>query len=148
MLAYWLRAGAVMVDANVRRRSPPLAAVGIGAASMAGSWIVYDLLCKSPLGKREGLLGLVVFGFITALSWGLARIARRPRALSIHVGTAIGTIATAANVFFVIIPRPEADGDRRCAPARSPTRMTASARKQRSVHNNYFTLPAGDRSSR
>jgi uncharacterized membrane protein len=137
ILVYWLKASAMMVDANVRALTP-LQAVGIGAASMVGSWIFYDLLCKSPLGKRDGLLGLVVFGFITALSWGLARTLGG-RAAFIHVGTAIGTIM-AANVAMVIIP-----GQRRMVAAmkagQAPNPEDGKRAKQRSVHNNYFTLP-------
>ena len=137
VLVYWLRAGAMMVDQNVRALTP-LQAVGLGAGSMIISWIGYDLLCKSALGKREGLLGLVVFGFITALSWGLARTLGG-RAAFIHVGTAIGTIM-AANVFFVIIP-----GQKRMVAAMragtAPDPRDGIRAKQRSVHNNYFTLP-------
>ncbi|AOS44298.1 hypothetical protein Verru16b_01359 [Lacunisphaera limnophila] len=137
VLVYWLKAGAMMVDGNVRALTA-LQAVGIGAASMVGSWIVYDLLCKSPLGKRDGWLGLVVFGLITALAWGLAHTLGG-RAAFIHVGTAIGTIM-AANVFFVIIP-----GQRRMVDAmkagQAPNPLDGKRAKQRSVHNNYFTLP-------
>lgn len=137
VLVYWLKAGAMMVDGNVRVLTAAQA-VGIGAASMVGSWIVYDLLCKSPLGKRDGLLGLVVFGLITALSWGLADVLGG-RAAFIHVGTAIGTIM-AANVFFVIIP-----GQKRMVAAmkagQAPNPLDGLRAKQRSVHNNYFTLP-------
>ena len=137
VLVYWLKAGAMMVDANVRALTP-LQAVGIGAASMVGSWIVYDLLCKSPLGKRDGLLGVVVFGLIAALGWGLAQTLGG-RAVFIHVGTAIGTIM-AGNVFFVIIP-----GQKRMVAAMQagakPRPADGLRAKQRSVHNNYFTLP-------
>lgn len=137
VLVYWLKAGAMMVDANVRTLTAGQA-VGIGAASMLGSWIVYDLLCKSPLGKREGLLGLVVFGLITALAWALG-CTLGGRAAFIHVGTAIGTIM-AANVFFVIIP-----GQKRMVTAmkagQAPNPEDGQRAKQRSVHNNYFTLP-------
>ncbi len=137
VLVYWLRAGAMLVDANVRALTP-LQAVGLGAASMIGSWIVYDLLCKSPLGKRDGLLGVVVFVLIGALSWALAH-AFGGRAAFIHVGTAIGTIM-AANVAMVIIP-----GQRRMVAAmragQAPNPEDGKRAKQRSVHNNYFTLP-------
>ncbi len=137
VLVYWLKAGTMMIDGNVRALTP-LQAVGIGAASMAGSWLVYDLLCRSPLGRRDGLLGLVVFVLLGVLAWGLSRLLGG-RAMFIHVGTAIGTIM-AANVFFIIIP-----GQKRMVAA-----MRAGAAvnpedgkraKQRSVHNNYFTLP-------
>jgi uncharacterized membrane protein len=137
VLVYWLKAGAMMVDANVRALTP-LQAVGLGAASMIGSWLVYDLLCKSPLGKREGLLGVAVFGFVTALAWWLARTFGG-RAAFIHVGAAIGTIM-AANVAMVIIP-----GQRRMVAAmkagQKPNPEDGKRAKQRSVHNNYFTLP-------
>jgi len=112
--------------------------VAVGAASMLGSWLVYDLLCKSPLGKRDGLLAVVVFALMGALAWMLARTLGG-RAAFIHVGTAIGTIM-AANVFFVIIP-----GQRRMVEAmragRAPDPRDGKRAKQRSVHNNYFTLP-------
>jgi len=137
VLVYWMKAGAMMVDAQVNPLTP-LQAVGIGAASMVGSWIIYDLLCKSPLGKRDGLLGLVIFALITVLAWGLARTLGG-RAAFIHVGTAIGTIM-AANVFFVIIP-----GQKRMVKAmragQKPDPRDGLRAKQRSVHNNYFTLP-------
>ncbi len=101
VLVYWLKAGAMMIDGNVMALTP-LQAVAIGAASMVGSWIVYDLLCRSPLGRHEGWLGVIVFGLVTLLAWGLARTLGG-RAMFIHVGTAIGTLM-AANVFFIIIP--------------------------------------------
>ncbi len=137
VLVYWLKAGTMMIDGNIRALTP-LQAVGIGAASMIGSWIIYDLLCKSPLGKRDGLLGAVVFVLVGVLAWGLARLLGG-RAMFIHVGTAIGTIM-AANVFFVIIP-----GQRRMVAAMragsAPNPDDGKRAKQRSVHNNYFTLP-------
>ena len=56
-----------------------------------------------------------------------------------HVGTSIGTIM-AANVFFLIIP-----GQRRMVDAMraglKPNPADGLRGKQRSVHNNYFTLP-------
>jgi uncharacterized membrane protein len=137
VLVYWLKAGTMMIDANIMALTP-LKAVGIGAASMAGSWLVYDLLCRSPLGKREGLLGLVVFVLVGVLAWGLSRLLGG-RAMFIHIGTAIGTIM-AANVFFIIIP-----GQKRMVAAmRAGSAVNpedGKRAKQRSVHNNYFTLP-------
>ncbi len=73
-----------------------------------------------------------------ALAWGLSRLLGG-RAMFIHVGTAIGTIM-AANVFFIIIP-----GQRRMVAAmkagQTPNPADGKRAKQRSVHNNYFTLP-------
>ena len=137
VLVYWLKAGAMMIDGNVMVLTP-LQAVAIGAASMVGSWIVYDLLCRSPLGQHEGWLAVIMFGLVTLLAWGLARTLGG-RAMFIHVGTAIGTLM-AANVFFIIIP-----GQKRMVAAmragQAPDPRDGRRAKQRSVHNNYFTLP-------
>jgi uncharacterized membrane protein len=137
VIVYWMRAQAMMVDPSVASLTSPQA-VGIGIASMVVSWVVYDLLCRSPLGRHNGLLGLVVFGLLTLLAWELSRTLGG-RAAYIHVGTSIGTIM-AGNVFFVIIP-----GQRRMVAAmregRKPNPLDGARGKQRSVHNNYFTLP-------
>ena len=137
VLVYWINAQAMMIDPSL----PALSAWGsviIGATSMVGSWIVYDLLCRSPLGKRDALLGGVIFGLLILLAWELAQ-KLSGRAMFMHVGVAIGTIM-AANVFFVIIP-----GQRRMVTAmragKSPDSRDGKRAKQRSVHNNYFTLP-------
>ncbi len=137
VVVYWLRAQTMMVDASVASLTG-MQAVGVGAASMVGSWVVYDLLCRSKLGRHDGALGLVVFALLALLSWGLHALLGG-RAAFIHVGAAIGTIM-AANVFFVIIP-----GQRRMvsaiADSQLPDPLDGKRGKQRSVHNNYFTLP-------
>jgi uncharacterized membrane protein len=103
-----------------------------------GSWLVYDALCRSPLGGHDLLLGVVVFVLLTGLAWGLHRLISG-RAAFMHVGSAIGTLM-AANVFFVIIP-----GQKKMVAAmragQLPDPIHGKRGKQRSVHNNYFTLP-------
>jgi len=137
VLVYWMRAQAMMVDPSVASLTSAQA-VGIGAASMVVSWVVYDLLCRSPLGRHNRVLAVVVFALLTLLGWELSRTLGG-RAAYIHVGTSIGTIM-AANVFFVIIP-----GHRRMVAAMraglKPNPADGARGKQRSVHNNYFTLP-------
>jgi uncharacterized membrane protein len=137
VIVYWMRAQAMMVDPSIASLTSAQA-VGIGIASMVGSWIVYDLLCRSPLGRHDGMLAVVLFGLLTLLAWELSRTLGG-RAAYIHVGTSIGTIM-AANVFFVIIP-----GQKRMVKAmralQKPNPVDGARAKQRSVHNNYFTLP-------
>jgi uncharacterized membrane protein len=137
VVVYWANAQAMMMDPTGAALTPARA-IAIGAASIIGSWIIYDQLCRSPLGKNNGLLGLIVFGLLGLLAWELSTLLGG-RANYIHVGSAIGTIM-AANVFFVIIP-----GQRRMVTAmragRSPDPRDGLRGKQRSVHNNYFTLP-------
>jgi uncharacterized membrane protein len=137
VIVYWMRAQAMMVDPSIATLTSAQA-VGIGVASMIGSWFVYDLLCRSPLGRHNTVMGIVVFGLLTLLAWELSRTLGG-RAAYIHVGTSIGTIM-AANVFFVIIP-----GQKRMVAAMraglKPNPVDGARGKQRSVHNNYFTLP-------
>jgi len=137
VVVYWMRAQVMMVDPSIAALTSAQA-IGIGIASMVGSWFIYDLLCRSPLGKHNALMGVVVFGLLTLLAWELSRTLGG-RAAYIHVGTSIGTIM-AANVFFVIIP-----GQKRMVAAmregKRPNPIDGVRGKQRSVHNNYFTLP-------
>ena len=137
VVVYWLRAQSMMIDSSVASLTS-LQAVGIGLASMVGSWIVYDLICRSRIGKRDALLGVIVFGLMTVLAWGLTKTLGG-RAAFIHVGTSMGTIMV-ANVFFIIIP-----AQRRIVAAmragRAPDPQDGKRGKQRSLHNNYFTLP-------
>jgi len=137
ILVYWLRAGTMMVDQNVAALSAGQA-VAIGAGGLVLSWIVYDLLCRSPLGRNDAALGVVVFGVLVGLAWGMSHWLGG-RAAYIEIGACIGTIM-AANVFFIIIP-----GQKRMVAAMragtAPNPRDGLRAKQRSVHNNYFTLP-------
>ena len=116
----------------------PWQAVAVGVGAMAVSWLGYDALCRSKLGRHDRLLGAVVFLLLVVLAWGLSRWLGG-RAMFIHVGACIGTIM-AGNVFRVIIP-----GQRRMVAAmragQAPDPADGQRGKQRSVHNNYFTLP-------
>ena len=50
-LIYYASAEVYLIDRSVADLSTP-ASIGIGLAFLAGGWIVYDLLCRSPLGRR------------------------------------------------------------------------------------------------
>jgi uncharacterized membrane protein len=107
-------------------------------AFLIGGWIVYDLLCKSPLGKNDAALGTVIFVLLIVAAWGMCELFSG-RGAYIHFGAMLGTIMV-ANVFFVIIP-----GQSRLVEAtregRPPDPADGTKAKQRSVHNTYFTLP-------
>ncbi len=136
-LIYWYGAEIYLIDRTVAELSSP-AAVGIAIAVLSGGWIVYDLLCKSPLGKDDAALGGVLFVLVGILAWGLCQL-YSGRGAYIHFGAVLGTIMV-ANVFFVIIP-----GQRKMVDAASrgeaPDPGPGIRAKQRSVHNTYFTLP-------
>ena len=136
-IAYYFNAQAMMVDKSVADISS-LQAVAIGIGTLVVGWTVYDLLCRSPLGKRDGLFGVVIFALIVAAAYGLTHVLSG-RAAYIHIGALIGTIMV-GNVLMLIIP-----GQRKMVEAMSAGRMPdpvhGQKAKQRSVHNNYFTLP-------
>jgi uncharacterized membrane protein len=137
VIVYWMRAQTMMADSSIAALGS-WQAIAIGVGSMIGSWLIYDGLCRSRLGKHDGLLGLVVFGLMTVLAWWLAHVLSG-RAAFLQVGAAIGTIMV-ANVFFVIIPAQRRMVDAMRAGV-APNPHDGQRGKQRSVHNNYFTLP-------
>jgi uncharacterized membrane protein len=136
-LVYWYGAEVYLIDPTVAQLSAP-AAIGIAAAFITGGWLIYDLLCRSPLGRDDRWLGLVLFALTCLLSWGLCQIFGG-RGAYIHFGAVLGTIMV-ANVFFIIIP-----GQKKMVAAAergdSPNPVHGIRGKQRSVHNTYFTLP-------
>ncbi len=134
-LTYWARPSLKMV----REGGPgPLAAVGIGVGTLVGGWIVYDLLCRSPLAKKPTLLAGVGLGLITAVAFGLTQVLSGQAAF-MHVGAMIGTIMV-GNVAMVIIP-----GQRQMVAETLAGRPADPNRGKnaglRSLHNNYLTLP-------
>lgn len=137
MVVYWAQAKAFLID-PARADLAPGAAIGLSAAALVGGWVVYDLLCKSPLKRQPAVLSAVGFGLIAALAFGLNQVFSA-RAATMHVGAVLGTIM-AANVFFVIIPGQRAMVDALLA-GREPDIEKGAAGALRSLHNNYLTLP-------
>ncbi|HJV02829.1 MAG TPA: urate hydroxylase PuuD [Burkholderiaceae bacterium] len=136
-IVYYFNASAMMIDKSVADLSQGQA-IAVGLGSLLFGWIVYDALCRSPLGKREGLLAIVMYVFIVAMAYVLTHFLSG-RAAYIHVGAMIGTMMV-GNVLMLIIP-----GQRKLVQAmergESPDPIHGKKAKQRSVHNNYFTLP-------
>src|SRR5258708_26602043 len=69
VLSYYLAAEVYLVDKAVLNLSPG-AAVGAGLAWLAPGWIIYHLLCKSPLGRNDTLPAVVVFPLLSPAAWG------------------------------------------------------------------------------
>ncbi|GGL73805.1 urate hydroxylase PuuD [Wenxinia marina] len=112
--------------------------IAISAASLAVGWLVYDALCKSPLGERPTVLMLLLFVMLVAMSWGYHQVFTG-RAAMLHLGAFTATIMT-ANVFFIIMPNQRivvAD----LKAGRKPDPKYGKIAKLRSTHNNYLTLP-------
>ncbi|VXC61329.1 conserved membrane hypothetical protein [Pseudomonas sp. 8Z] len=116
----------------------PSAAIAIGLGSIVASYLIYHLLCDSPLGKRPALLGAVLFVTIIAAAYGFSQIFSG-RAAYIHVGAIIGSIMV-GNVFFTIMPAQRALV-KAIETHTTPDPSLPAKGLLRSRHNNYFTLP-------
>lgn len=116
----------------------PWQAIGLSVGSLAVGWILYDLLCKSPLGRNTWGLMVFLYLVLIAMAWGYTQIFTG-RAAFLHLGAFTATIMS-ANVFFIIIPNQKivvAD----LIAGRTPDPKYGVIAKQRSLHNNYLTLP-------
>ncbi|MDP3843234.1 MAG: urate hydroxylase PuuD [Oxalobacteraceae bacterium] len=137
VIVYYFNASAMMIDKSVADINT-WQAVAIGIGTLLVGWIVYDLLCRSGLGRHDFWFGIVMFAFIVAVGYLLSKWLSG-RAAYIHVGAMMGTMMV-GNVLMLIIP-----GQRRMVDAmlagRTPDAIHGQKAKQRSVHNNYFTLP-------
>jgi uncharacterized membrane protein len=136
-IVYYFNAQAMMVDKTVADLSS-MQAIGLGLGSLVVGWTVYDVLCRSKLGQHDLAFGAVIFAFLVASAYVLTHYLSG-RAAYIHVGGMIGTMMV-ANVLMLIIP-----GQRKMVDAMvaglTPNPVHGLKAKQRSVHNNYFTLP-------
>lgn len=136
IVVYWWNAPLYLIlpDSGL---STPLA-IGLSFAVMLVSWLLYDGLCRSPLGNKGQLTLLLILAWFTFLAWWLADYFTG-RASYLHVGAAIGTVMV-ANVFFVIIPA-QKDMVASLSAGQTPDGRKGQHALQRSRHNNYFTLP-------
>ena len=137
VLIYYVGAQSFLIDPGKAALSPG-AAIAIGLAALALGWLVYDGLCRSPVGSSHLALG--IFWFVSLLfAASLLDSLFNARAAYMHVGAIIGTVMV-ANVFLIIIPNQRkvvAD----LIAGRTPDPALGASAKQRSLHNNYMTLP-------
>jgi uncharacterized membrane protein len=134
---YYSQAATWMVD-PARMAMSPTSAVAIGLGTLAGGWLVYDLLCRLLIDRSQLLFGAIFYLFVVLVASGLTQLLSG-RAAFIHVGAMIATTMS-ANVFFWIIP-----GQKKTIAqmqrGESPDPIHGKRAKQRSLHNNYLTLP-------
>jgi len=137
VLVYYVGAQSFLIDPAKAALSPAVA-IAIGLASIAAGWVVYDLLCRSSIGASNQVLGICWFVCLLFAAYALDTVFTA-RGAYLHVGAIIGSVMV-GNVFFVIIPNQKkvvAD----LIAGRTPDPALGKAAKQRSLHNNYMTLP-------
>ena len=135
-IVYYYNSGVLMVDKRVLEISP-LYAIIISISSLAVSWLVYDLLCKSNLIKNDVLFNFVILILLVLISFGLTKLFG-PKFAFLSVGLIIGTNMF-GNVFTVIIPNQMNIINSSKKNEKFDSSLSLAA-KQRSIHNNYSTF--------
>lgn len=137
VLMYYFSADLYLVDRHVLD-VPNWAAILISLGSIIFGWLVYDTLCKSKIGQSTTGLMVVLFAILVAMAYAYTKVFTG-RAAMLHMGAFTATIM-AANVAMIIIPNQKivvAD----LKAGRVPDAKYGKIAKQRSLHNNYLTLP-------
>ena len=137
IIVYYLNAEGIMIDKNINDINV-FTAIIISLSFLFGSWVIYDFLCKSNLINNSFIFSIVCLIITTLGAYFLTRI-YGSRAAYIHVGACLGTIM-AANVFRIIIPSQKNMVDAALS-NKKPDLQKGIAAKNRSIHNNYITLP-------
>ena len=137
VLVYYLNPSVYLIDSSVLdisvRDALPLA-----GGSLVIGWFAYDWLCRSWFGQDTRRLALAGFALLVAVIFGFTHVFSG-RGAFIQTGALVGTIM-AANVLVIIIPNQRkvvAD----LLAGRTPDPKYGYIAKQRSLHNNYLTLP-------
>jgi uncharacterized membrane protein len=136
-LVYYGGADLFLIDRHVLDISATTAIL-ISLASLGIGWVFYDLLCKSPLGKNTWTLMGILYVVLVLMAWGYTQVFTG-RAAFLHLGAFTATIMS-ANVFFIIMPNQRVVVADLIA-GRTPDPKYGVIAKQRSLHNNYLTLP-------
>jgi uncharacterized membrane protein len=137
VIVYYLDADLFLVDKSVLDLTPAQAAL-FSLVSLALALGLYEAACRSPVASHE--LAFVIGGyvFLVGLTYAFTHVLSGRGAFN-QIGAIIGTIMV-ANVFLVIIPNQRKTVAALLA-GQAPEPHLGKVGKQRSVHNNYLTLP-------
>ena len=134
VIIYYANANILMIDQRVNENISPLMGIGISIFSIIGSWLIYDLICKSKLINNKIIFPVVLLIIGAVISFGLTKIFGS-RFAFLSVGVILGCIMF-FNVFFVIIPNGK---NITLNKEKFDLNLSISA-KTRSIHNNIITF--------
>jgi uncharacterized membrane protein len=137
MIIYWVGGELYLID-PAKADLTLWQGILISAASLSIGWLVYDFLCKSPLGERPTVLMVLLFVLLVVMGWAYNQVFTG-RAVMLHLGAFTATIMT-ANVFLIIMPN-QRIVVKDLQEGRTPDAKYGKIAKLRSTHNNYLTLP-------
>ena len=134
---YYLQAQSYLVGSG-KWIADPRVAIAASVGFLLSGMVVYEVLVRSSLRHKTLLFAGLLTLFIGLQCW-LATKLFSDRAAFLHVGALLGTIM-AGNVFLGIIPA-QKKFVAAVQAGQDPDPVPAAIAKQRSMHNNYFTLP-------
>ncbi|MGY4303221.1 putative membrane protein [Bradyrhizobium sp. USDA 4369] len=137
IVVYYLNADLFLVDKSILDLTPVQAGL-FSFGSLALAWLLYEAACRSGLAKHELPFAIGGYIFLVALTYAFTHVLSGRGAFN-QIGAIIGTIMV-ANVFAVIIPNQKKIVAALLA-GEAPDPRLGKAGKERSVHNNYLTLP-------
>jgi uncharacterized membrane protein len=137
VIVYYLDADLFLIDKSVLDLTAAQAAL-FSLGSLVLAWLLYEAACRTRIARHE--LGFVLGGyvFLVGLTYAFTHVLSGRGAFN-QIGAIIGTIMV-ANVFLVIIPNQKKTVAALLA-GKVPDPALGKVGKQRSVHNNYLTLP-------
>ena len=137
VLVYYLGAEMFLIDPQVADLAVWQAVV-ISVASLVFGWLAYTTICRLFVDANQTLVMVALFVVLVVMAWAYTQVFSG-RAALLHLGAFTATIMS-ANVFMIIIPNQKivvAD----LKAGRKPDPKYGKIAKQRSLHNNYLTLP-------
>src|SRR5258706_7560984 len=137
VVVYYLDAELFLVDKSILDLTPLQAGL-FSLASLLLAWLLYEAVCRSRLARHELPFALGGYLFLVGLTYAFTHVLSVRGAFN-QIGAIIGTIMV-ANVFALIIPNQKKIVAALLA-GQSPDPKLGKTSKERSVHNNYLTLP-------
>ncbi|MGJ4945507.1 urate hydroxylase PuuD [Bradyrhizobium sp. HKCCYLS1011] len=137
IVVYYLNADLFLIDKSILDLTPLQAGL-FSFGSLALAWLLYEAACRSGLARHELPFAIGGYVFLVALTYAFTHVLSGRGAFN-QIGAIIGTIMV-ANVFALIIPNQKKIVAALLA-GETPDPKLGKAGKERSVHNNYLTLP-------
>ena len=140
-IVYYFNATAYLIDPSKVAFGSSIGAISTSLLFLFGSYFIYEVIVRCRLGKNSLIFCSLFFILLVIACWGSYQLFS-DRASFIHIGAILGTVM-AGNVFFGIMPAQRALVDcvrRGVKPGKEVADLALQA-KNRSLINNYFTLP-------
>ena len=137
IIIYYANSEILMIDKRVNENITPLKGIAISVFSIIGSWLIYDLICKSKLINYKMIFTTTLFIISVIISYALTKFFG-PRFSFLSVGIILGCIMF-FNVFTVIIPNQKNIVSSALNGTKFDLSLSTKA-KTRSGHNNIITF--------